>query len=233
MRRDSAGIALPLVLILLLALTSLGHGALVLSQREVQASAAFRDLTRAKAGAEVGLRMGLALSPDPFGDRTPWVAQSLLTGELPDGLTYSATRRWINEEFFVLEGRGGVKGWPGQVTVASVGWTLHPGARLSHFLAASEACAELRNREAPFLTKDGFFSAPEGWPAEVGEGPLGRGKVIFPEEAADAGGVGVGCPGSGGKPIFLGAAGSISLPKGRICGLAVTGVELKVGTGTV
>lgn len=144
MRRDSAGMALPLVLILLLALTTLGHGALVLSQREVQASAAFRDLARAEKAAEVGLRLAQALPLDPLEDRKPWVFQPLLNGELPDGLTYSATRRWIDEEFFVLEGRGGVKGWPGHRTVASVGWALHPGFRVSSFLTAVEVGEKLR-----------------------------------------------------------------------------------------
>lgn len=288
MRRDTTGMALPLVLLLLLALTTFGHGALVLSQREVQASAAFRDLTRAERGAEVGLRLALSRPLDPFGDRPAWVAQLLLTGELSDGLTYSATRRWIDREFFVLQGKGGVKGWPGERTVAWVGWTLHPGARLSSFLAASEVGSRLRLDGASTFSTDGFLSAPEEWPMEVAEELRVRAKAIFPggplpgvargvsgpgqtallsadgsgvsfwdstgipglgllsgaellrrshpfgdEGASHAGGDGAGCPDSGDRPVFLGSSGSLSLSPGRICGLLVTGGDLRIGTGAV
>ncbi len=272
MKRDLAGMALPLVLLLLLALTTFGHAALVLSQREVQASAAYRDLVRAEKAAGVGLRLGLSVSPDPFGDRSAWVAQPLLSGELIDGLTYSAIRRWIDREFFVIQGIGGVKGWPGERVLGALGWTLHPGARLASFLAAAEVGSEVWVHERSTLSTDGFFSIPEGWSSGLGEEIGTRAKGIFRDgpipgvvkkknaqdttgipglgllsgaallllsrppgdhASTELGGGGAGCPGSGERPLFLSSTGPLSLPRGRTCGLVVTGGDLRVGTGTV
>lgn len=271
MRKDPAGMALPLVLLLLVVLTTFGHATLVLSHREVQASAAFRDLARAEKAARVGLQMAFSLSPDPLGDRSAWVAESLLSGELIDGLTYSATRRWIDQEFFLLQATGGVKGWPGREEVEAVGWALHSGARLASFLAVAEVGSEIRKHEGSTFSTEGFFSLPEGWPSGVGGEVGSRARGIFPrgalpevaegatiqdasglpglgllsgaallrlsppsaDQAMGAGGEGVGCPGSGEPPVFVGSLGSLSLPRGRACGLLVTGGDLRVGPGTV
>ena len=173
LRRDSKGMAVPLILVLLLALTFFGHASLVLSQREVRASAAYRDLVRAEKAAGVGLRLAFSLPVDPMGDRPVWMAKSLLAGDLMDGLTYSATRRWIDREFFVLLAKGSVMGWPGEREMGRVGWVLHPGVRLSSFLAAAEVGAGVQAHENSSFTTEGFFSAPEGWPAEL-EVEIGR-----------------------------------------------------------
>jgi hypothetical protein len=171
--------ALPLVLVLLMALTFFGHAALVLSQREVQASAAFRDLARAEKAAGVGLRMAFSLPVDPMAERPLWIPQSLLAGEVMDGLTYSATRRWIDGEFFVVLGRGGVMGWPGEKEVGWVGWALHAGIRLSSFLAAAEVGVGVNVHERSSVSSEGFFSVPEGWPPEAGAEIGRRAKDIY------------------------------------------------------
>jgi len=272
MKRHTNGMALPLVLLLLVALTAFGHAALVLSQREVQASAAFRDLIRAEKAAGVGLRLAISLTPDSSMDRTPWIPELLFTGELTDGLTYSVVRRWIDLEFFVLSGRGGVKGWPGSREVGLVGWTFHPGVRLTSFLAASEVGGELRFHDRSTFSADDFFSPPEDWPIGIGEqvrlrahaffegvplpGALRRVTVadstgipgmgllsgtdlllrsrnLLSRVSPGLGGGGVGCPGSGGRPVYLASTSSISLPRGRICGLVLTSGELTVGAGSV
>ena len=53
------GVALPLLLLLLLALTLLAHGTLILAQLELKASTAFLHVTRADQVARSALLVGL------------------------------------------------------------------------------------------------------------------------------------------------------------------------------
>ena len=138
MRTSCRGMALPIILLLLLALTAFGHGALLLSRRELQATWAFRSLVRSSQAAEIGLRLGFAVPVDGREGRTPWTSYPLVSGETEDGLLYRANRRWLDTEFFLLEGHGGAKGWAGERKIGWIGWSLFPGARLRAFLGAAE-----------------------------------------------------------------------------------------------
>ncbi len=266
------GMALPLILLLLLALTAFGHGALMLSRRELQATWAFRNLVRAGQAAELGLRLALEVTPDPAEDRTPWVANPLLSGETDDGLVYGVSRRWLDGEFFLLEGWGGTRGWVGARKTGWIGWSLFPRVRMRAFLAAAEVGSELVQEDRGSLGLGEFLRPPDGWSASECEayrslldslssgGPLPpvavgvrmevsqvapgssipslglltgaelllraekRGQEALP---ASSRGTIRGCPDTGG-PVFVGTPGTFTLSGGRLCGLLVTGGDLRI-----
>lgn len=134
----SEGLALPLLLLLLMALSAFGHSVLLLSRRELQATWAYRHLARAEAAAEIGLRLAWAIPLDSRTLRVPWVEEVLVHGETEDGLLYRGTRRWLNSEFFLVEGIGRSRGWEGEQRTAWVGWTRAPTIRVRAFLTAIE-----------------------------------------------------------------------------------------------
>lgn len=137
-KSSSRGMALPLVLVLLLALTAFGHGALLLSRRELKASWAFRDLVRAGQAAEVGLRIAWAVPVGPGDSRTLGSAMHIVSGETDEGLVYETSRRWLDKEFFLLESVGSLRGWGGERRAGWIGWVLDPGIRITSFLGAVE-----------------------------------------------------------------------------------------------
>jgi len=115
------GMALPVVLLILMGLTALGHGALLLSRRELQSAWSYRGFLRAQSAAEIGLHLASAVPPEPERNRDPWKAYLVVSGETDDGLAYSTVRRWLSPEFFLLESRGQARGWSGERTVRWVG----------------------------------------------------------------------------------------------------------------
>lgn len=162
-RPERTGMALPFVLLLLLGLAAFGHAALRLSMGELKATWAFRSLVRAETASQIGLRVALDLPLDPFADRELWVPQPVVSGETEDGLIYTVSRRWLSEEFFMLESTGGTEGWPGQRKVGWIGWTLYPGMRLKAFLAYAEVGSDVVEDGLASLEADSFSHLPEGW----------------------------------------------------------------------
>jgi hypothetical protein len=165
-----AGMALPLVLLFLMALAVFGHGALLLSRRELQATWAFRNLVRAEQASEVGLHLAFRASTGPGEDRTPWVLNPLVSGELDGGMLYDAGRRWLDGEFFVLESRGRIRGWSGERSTAWVGWSLNPEARMRAFLSAVEVGEGVVRETDADLTTDTYHDLPDGWDRSLCDG---------------------------------------------------------------
>ena len=160
----AGGMALPLMLLLLLALTALGHGALLLSMRELQATWAFRHAVRAGEAAGGGAWMALhegGLLPE---DRTPWIPHVLLSGETSDGVIYGAELRWLDGEFFLLEGVGGSRGWVGERRAGWTGWSLQPKVRLGAFEAGVEVGAGYVLGGEARVESGAFLAPPDGWP---------------------------------------------------------------------
>ncbi len=93
------------------------------------------------------------------------MSQPLISGETEDGLIYRAHLRWLNEEFFLLEGVGGVRGWPGERKTAWIGWSLHPGVRLKAYLSFAEAGSLVVREGGPSLPVESLYRLPEGWPS--------------------------------------------------------------------
>ena len=158
------GMALPLMLLLLLALTALGHGALLLSMRELQATWAFRHAVRAGEAAQAGAWLAIQEGVAPPEDRAPWAPNVLVSGETSDGVRYGAVLRWLDGELFLLEGIGGSRGWVGERRMGWTGWSLLPPARLGAFKAAAEVGGGYVLGEEARAESGAFLAPPDGWP---------------------------------------------------------------------
>ena len=108
-----AGVALPLLLVLLLALTLLAHGALLLAQQELRASESYLHVVRSSLAAEGAIQRvagGASMLPGP---RRNGEVIPLFSGWIDDALWHEGVLRWLGPEFFFLEGGGRSRGWPG------------------------------------------------------------------------------------------------------------------------
>ncbi|NNM05833.1 MAG: hypothetical protein HKO65_12155 [Gemmatimonadetes bacterium] len=155
--------ALPVLLLLMMALTAIGHGALVLSDRELQATWAFRHFLRAETAAKLGLALAWAIPSDTVGERTPWVEETLVDGQTSTGLHFKGIRRWIGPEFFLLEGVGRTEGWRGERRTAWIGWVLSPTVRVRALLAADSSGSEMARAGVPRGPGEELWRTPQGW----------------------------------------------------------------------
>jgi hypothetical protein len=264
------GVALPLLLLLLLALTLLAQGTLILAQRELKASTAFLHATRTDQVARSALLVGLQAQLPMESSEPSGRSVRLFREWLDDGLWRGASLRWLDREFFLLEGEGRSQGWAGGRKVAGVGWRMDPPSRMAALGGGVEVGGDLRTLDGGRVSGEGFLSLPEEWeeadcapyaaeldslfpsgairlvsylPVEgsvaVSVGIPGLGLL---EEAhllarsgeggdvgsgGDAGGTGLGCPGSG-DPVFLGTEGPLTLNTGWSCGLLVVRGDLSL-----
>jgi hypothetical protein len=172
--------ALPVLLVLLLALTALGHGTLLLARRELNTVWAFRHALRAGQAAEVSLRLGQLEGEILQKERVVWTGHTIGSGESGDGLIYRSVFRWLDQEFFLLEGSGGSRGWSGERRRAWVGWSLHPEARMGDFTAGGEVGGDFSQEGGSVLEAGGFFGTPEGWAVQVCAGYQAVLDSLFP-----------------------------------------------------
>ncbi len=162
--------ALVLALILLLALTALAHGTLLLAVRERRASATFLHALKARQAAEAAFRLGIREDDLFLGEHSRWQSRLTVSGETDDGAGYRGFLRWLGPEFFLLEGEGTSRGWPGKQRKVWIGWSLSPVARVGAFQAAAEIGGMLiRGQEAEVGTL-GSAPDPEGWTASACSG---------------------------------------------------------------
>jgi hypothetical protein len=110
-----------MTVLLMLGLAALGHGALLLSLRELESTWAYRNLLRAQAAAELGLHLASRIPPEPEAARPLWRVIPLAEGETEDGLRYTVERRWLSSEVYLLESHGGLRGWKGERVVRWIG----------------------------------------------------------------------------------------------------------------
>lgn len=133
------GAVLPLFLLLLLALTLLAHGALVLSQAEIQASHVFRHAIRADRAAHGAISRSLRIPGGFSGPRVPDSVTLLPSGWVEETLWWGGVLRWLGSEVFLIEGTGRSRGWPGSRRNGAVGWALDPLTRVGALAAGIEA----------------------------------------------------------------------------------------------
>jgi len=162
-RAETRGMAIPLVLFLLLALMVLAQGALILSRHERRASWAFQHAALAGKAAEAAVRLGLRAPTFPLENRERWIVHPTLVRETDDGLRFQAVTRWLDGEFFLLEGTGENRGWEGERRTGIVGWSLLPEARVGAFQAGVEMGGRLRLEGLGRMEMDGFSDLPSGW----------------------------------------------------------------------
>ena len=156
------GAALPLFLLLLLALTLLAHGALVLSQAELQASHGFRHAVRADRAAQGAISRSLRIPGGFPGPRVPDSVTRLFSGWVEETLWSGGVLRWLGSEVFLIEGTGRSRGWAGSRRSGAVGWALDPLTRLGALAAGIEAGGSVTAGPGVDLSA----SDPRGLPAE-------------------------------------------------------------------
>jgi len=204
MSRRKDGMAIPLLLLLLLALTALGHGTLLLARRELTSVWALRHATRAGRAVDIALELAFRGWDGSPGDRVAGAGILLLSGETDEGLGFEATLRWLNREYFLMEGIGKSRGWVGERRGGRVGWGLDPLGRLGAFDSAVQLGGEIRRSGSALLLAAGLVDSPEAWPADACEGyraaldslfPVGRRPrtsplgSLFPEDAGPGAGI--------------------------------------------
>jgi len=158
------GMALPLLLLILLAITAVGHATLLLARRELISVWAFRHAVRAEKAAEAAVDLAFRGLEAPLPSRMPGVGSRVLSGETEDGLGYSGVLRWLDQEFFLLEGTGTSRGWGGERRRGGVGWIMFPEARIGAFLAGAEIGGVLRTAQEGRLEGGDVPAVPEHWP---------------------------------------------------------------------
>jgi hypothetical protein len=118
----------------------------------------------------MGLRLSMAVPAEAPAFRIPWAAHPLVSGGTGDGHVYQGTRRWLNQEFFLLEGRGRSSGWVGERVVGLIGWTADPGARIRTFLSPVGMSEPVEIEDEANFEAGPFFEPPESWPADACKG---------------------------------------------------------------
>jgi len=157
------GFVLPLLLLLLLALTLLGHGILLLSRQELRASRAYLHAVRGDLAAVGGLSLGLETLPAPSDPRLAGITVPLGSEWIDGGLWRGVTLRWLGPELFLLEGKGRSLGWPGTRRRAAVGWMLDPLTRLGALEGGVELGGTLTLGPGTEASTSGLLDQPSGW----------------------------------------------------------------------
>lgn len=164
------GAAVLLILLVLLALTALGHASFLVAIEEGAASRASVAVLQARLLAEGGVRRTLRLAGAdtlPAGGSRP----VLLAEGGPAGARYRVELRWLSREIAWFEGHGfaaAAAGGPERVTdrVARLAWALSPLERLAAFVAAVEhggaAASPSGTVETLHLRDAGALASPRG-----------------------------------------------------------------------
>jgi len=157
------GIALPLLLLLLLALTLLGHGILLLSRQELRASRTYLHAVRGDLAAVGGLKLGLETLPVSSEPRSAGITIPLASEWMDGGLWRGVTLRWLGPELFLLEGKGRSLGWPGTRRRGAVGWMMDPLTRLGALGGGVELGGRLILGPGTEASTSSLLGQPSGW----------------------------------------------------------------------
>lgn len=166
---DSPGVALPFVLLLLLALTGLAHGGLALSRGGAVLARARSARLRAGLLAEGALRVAEAelygldrKRLPPPGEARSWAGLSPAPG-----LETRIVHRRLGPEWHLLEAAATARTPWGRARegTARVAWILDPLARIARVRAALEHGGRLVTGEGSVLDGSSFSEPPKGSPA--------------------------------------------------------------------
>jgi len=164
--REREGIAMALLLVLLLALTLLGHGTLLLARREFSASKAYLHVVRSTLAARGAVYRGIRAPPELTGPRVPGSTISMASGWTGDELWLGGSLRWLGPELFFLEGQGRSRGWPGTRAQGAVGWSLDPVTRIRDFRAGVELGGGFSMGPGAGASTADLQGLPVGWEPE-------------------------------------------------------------------
>lgn len=165
-RCDEGGVALPVLLLLMLALSVLAHGILLLARDTRRSARVWSAVAQGRVAAEVGVREAVAGWRGWAGLRPAlWSDRVVVGGELGPRARYHVRLRTLGPEFRLLEGEGTVDGEWVSVRVGRVVWLLDPVARLGSARAAVEAGGPIRVEMGADVSGGEVSRAPAEWPA--------------------------------------------------------------------
>ncbi len=157
------GFAIPLILLVLLAVTAFGQLLHYLARQELTVAGAERDLLVARLAAEGGVRVvgsgGQALAAATrVGDST------VVERVHGPRVTYRVAAHRLTRELYLLAGEGRVDG-VSRARTGRLTWALDPGARLAALPAAVAAPAALVVADSARVAGDRVTDAPLAWSA--------------------------------------------------------------------
>ena len=173
------GFAIPLILMVLLAATALGHLLHYLALQDLTVAGTERDLLIARLAAEGGVRAvagGTAaevLAAAPVGD------SAVVEGVHGQRGAYRVAAHRLTREIYLLVGEGRVDG-AARTKSGRLSWALDPGARLGALPAAVASPADISVTDSAKIAGDRVTIPPLGWNAAVCAPQLPLTDSIFP-----------------------------------------------------
>lgn len=159
------GVLLPAMLLLILAMTLIAHGALVLAEAELEVSRVSRAALVARLSAEAGLALVLRDSTAWSAVSPLWRAQIRAAGTVGPTGTYRVRVTRVDRELLIWESLGGHMARPVTYRVARLTWRLSPVARLAGAKAVVES-GSLSVTPGAAVLGDRLGDPPQGWSAE-------------------------------------------------------------------
>ena len=177
-RGGEAGFAIPMILMVLLAATALGHLLHYLARQDLTVAGSERDLLIAQLAAEGGVR-AMAGSADGWPVAMSVGDSAVVEGGHGDRGAYRVAAHRLTRELYLLAGEGRVDGITRAAT-ARLTWALDPGARLAALPAAVAFRTGIVVGDSAVIASDRVTSLPLAW-SESECGPsLSQAQSIFP-----------------------------------------------------
>ena len=156
------GFAIPVMLMVLLAATALGHLIHYLAWQELAVAGAERDLLSARLAAEGGVTTlafskGAVLAALSVGDSL------MLDGDHDHRARYHVTAHRLASEVYLLLGEGWAVRGATRVRAGRLTWALDPGARLSALPAAVSFATDILVTDSAAIVNDRVTTLPLAW----------------------------------------------------------------------
>ena len=152
-----------MVVLALLALTLLAHGALHLARQQLEAARVSALELQGRLAAEGGVRLvgSETVRAGLPADRSA----AVVAGSLGARSDYRVRVRALGPELTLLHGTGRVEGWPGRPRVLRLLWTPDPSIRLATFRSVVEAGAGVSVSSDGRIVASDPLEGPQGWEA--------------------------------------------------------------------
>lgn len=160
------GALLPVLLLLIVAVTLLGHGALVLAQAHLDVSIVGRALLTARLSAEAGVIQAMADSANWRLSAPKWRSQAVHDGALGPFGRFEVSVTRIDEELALWVGTGQHAAHAGTYRVGRLAWRLAPARRLAAAEAVVMSGGTLSTEVTATVDGSDLNSPPFDWTEE-------------------------------------------------------------------
>lgn len=184
MTEDSRrGYVLVVVLLLLLAVTAIGHTLLVLTQSEISVSRARWEALARRLAAEAGAELGVSrLPPAPALPSGEWT--SVVEGTVPPRARFSMAMLRVSPEMLLVRSEGRMEQLPGVHRTVAIRWGMSPVARVRAALAVVEAGGPVRLEGGSRVDPAPVRDEPPEWSAARCEPFRSDLDTLFPDGVA-------------------------------------------------